>query len=179
MHASSAETDVVGFDGDATRKHALLLHELSQGHSGKFVICAFHEDQPGTITHHSVGNVDEMVEAIQAHTNTPGANVYSGLHLMRPNLPRGQRGKESDIVAVLGLVADMDSDTGKIGEMPVEPSYVVETSPSNYQAAILLDKPMAPADAKRLAKALQRATGADFGTGDITHIWRIAGTLNC
>jgi hypothetical protein len=39
-----------------------------------------------------------------------------------------------DIVAVLGLVTDFDADTGKIGEMPVETSYVIGTSPGNAQA---------------------------------------------
>ncbi|GIQ76204.1 DNA-primase RepB domain-containing protein [Bradyrhizobium sp. RD5-C2] len=113
-----------------------------------------------------------------SHANTPGANVYCGLHLMRPDLPRGKKGSEDDVVGVLGLVADMDADTGKIGEMPIEPSFVIETSPGNTQQVIMFDRPMHPKDAKPLARALQRATGADFGTADISHIWRIPGTLN-
>jgi hypothetical protein len=119
-----------------------------------------------------------MNEAIMAHSTTPGANVYCGLHLMREDLPRGQRGGRNDIVSVLGLIADMDADTGKVGTLPLPPSYVVETSPGNTQPTFLLDKPVSPEVAARLAKALQKATGADFGTGDIAHVWRIAGTLN-
>lgn len=113
-----------------------------------------------------------------AHGDTPGANVYCGLHLMRPDLPRGRKGGVSDVVAVLGLRADMDADTGKVGAMPLDPSYVIETSPGNTQQVILFDKPLSPVDAMPLARALQRATSADFGTADISHIWRIPGTFN-
>ena len=79
---------------------------------------------------------------------------------------------------MLGLVADMDSDTGKIGDFPFEPSFEIETSPGNFQPAIIFDRPATPDEAEPLAKALQRATGADFGTGDIAHVWRVPGTLN-
>jgi hypothetical protein len=167
------------FDIPTIRGHIALLHSLARGCEGnKFVLCVFNGDQPGTITHHRVGDVDGMVAAIAAQAMTPGANAYVGLHLMRPDLPRGKRGTAKDIVAVLGLVADMDADTSKVGTMPLAPSYVVETSPGNSQPVILFDHPMAPDKARPLAKALQVATRSDSGTGDINHIWRIPGTLN-
>jgi len=166
------------FDIAAIRTHTALLHSLAVGCDGNFVVSVFNGDQPGTITHHQIGDVDGMVAAITAHASTVGANVYAGLHLMRPDLPRGRRGTKDDIVAVLGLVADMDFDKGKIGTMPVEPSYVVETSQGNTQPVILFDRPMAPDQAEILAQALQISTGSDFCTGDITHVWRIPGTLN-
>ena len=119
-----------------------------------------------------------MIAAIAAHASTPGANVYTGLHLMRSDLPRGKRGSRADILAVLGLVADMDRDTGKVGAMPVAPSLIVETSPGNAQPFILFDQALAPERAELLAGALQRATSSDAGTSDITHVWRIPGTLN-
>lgn len=180
MSSSSAVvlTSVPSFDIAAIRAHTELVHSLAKGCDGNFVVSVFNGDLPGTITRHRVGDVDGMVAAIMAHALTPGANVYMGLHLMRSDLPRRSRGGEKDIVAVIGLVADMDTDTGKLGTMPVEPSYVIETSPSNRQEVILFNKPISVANAKPLAKALQRATGADFGTGDIAHIWRIPGTLN-
>jgi hypothetical protein len=79
---------------------------------------------------------------------------------------------------VLGLVVDYDADTGKIGQLPIPASYTIETSPGNRQEVVMFDRPKTPVEAKPLAKALQRATGADSGTGDIAHIWRIPGTLN-
>jgi hypothetical protein len=166
------------FDPIAIRDHTELMHSLAIGCDGNFVVSVFNGDQPGTITHHKIGEVDGMVAAIMVHALTPGANVYAGLQLMRLGLQRGQRGTKNDIVAVFGLVADMDFDTGKIGRMPVEPSYIIETSPGNSQQAILFDKTMASANAETLAKALQKAAGSDYGTGDVGHVWRVPGTLN-
>jgi hypothetical protein len=167
------------FDPRAIRNHVELLHRTALGLDGKFVVSVFFNgDSPGTITHHRVGEADDMVAAITAHATTPGANVYTGLHLMRSDLPRGKRGTRADITAVLGLVADMDADTGKVGALPVTASYVVETSPGNTQPVVLFDHAVAPERAEMLAKALQKATSSDAGTGDITHVWRIPGTLN-
>jgi hypothetical protein len=166
------------FDPLIICKHVKLLHEFARGVDGKFVVSVFNGDLPGTITHHRVGEIDSMVAAIMAHATTPGANVYTGLHLMRSDLPRGKRGSKADISAVLGLVADMDADTGKLGTMPVTPSLVMETSPGNSQPVILFDHALIPERAEKLAKALQRATASDAGTGDVTHVWRIPGTLN-
>jgi hypothetical protein len=166
------------FDGVTIRNHVELLHQSAKGCDGKFVVSAFNGDSAGTITHHRIGEIEGMVGTICAQSTTHGANVYSGLHLMRSDLPRGKRGGKADIVSVLGLVADMDADTGRVGTMPVEPSYVVETSPGNTQPVILFDHAVAPENAERLAKALQIATASDFGTGDIAHVWRIPGTLN-
>jgi hypothetical protein len=166
------------FDPLAVREHVELLHGSAKGLDGKFVVSVFNGDSPGTITHHRVSEIDDMVASIIAHATTPGANVYTGLHLMRSDLPRGKRGSRADITAVLGLVADMDADTGKVGTMPVTPSLVMETSPGNSQPVILFDQALAPERAGILAKALQRATASDSGTGDIAHVWRIPGTLN-
>jgi hypothetical protein len=166
------------FDIEAIRDHVQRLHVLAIGCSGTFVVSVFNGDDAGTITHHQVGDIGAMVEAINAHAATPGANVYCGLHLMRADLPRGKRGGKVDIRAVLGLVCDMDADTGKVGIMPVEPSYIVQTSPGNSQPVILFDDPMRPSEAEALARALQIATGSDSGTGDIAHVWRVPGTLN-
>src|SRR5690606_19945024 len=79
----------------------------------------------------------------------------------------------------LGLVADMDADTGKAsGTMPIDPSYIVSTSPGNLQPAWIFDRPLSAAEAKPLAAALRRATGSDAGTADVSHVWRVPGTLN-
>ncbi|MCK1728261.1 hypothetical protein [Bradyrhizobium sp. 142] len=94
-----------GFEIAAVERHVSLLHELASDLTGKLVVCIFHEGQPGTITHHRVGDVDGTIAAIMAHANTPGANVYMPLCVMRADLPRGKKGTEADIVAVLALVA--------------------------------------------------------------------------
>lgn len=172
------------FDEAAVRAHCDMLHSLAGGVDGVLVSSVFFanpnsaDDAPGTVSHHMVGDVDGMVEAIMAHATTPGANCYAGLQVMRRGLGRGKRGAEADIVAVLGLVADMDGDTGKTGAMPVEPNMVLKTSPGNHQPFLLFDRPVSPAEAKPLAAALKRATGSDHGTADIAHVFRVAGCLN-
>lgn len=166
-------------------RHVRMLHQCASGIDGVLVVSVFHanpagdKDAPGSVTHHDVGDVESMVAAITAHDDVPGANVYAGLQVMRKGLQRGKRGTESDIVAVLGLVADMDSDTGKAGgELPVEPSFVIETSPGNGQPAWLFDRHLSVVEAKPIAAALRRATESDAGTADVTHVWRVPGTLN-
>ncbi|MCD7109726.1 AAA family ATPase [Rhizobium sp. DKSPLA3] len=172
------------FDEDAVRGHVEMLHKLSAGLAGLLVVSTFYanpagdKDVPGVVTHHRVGDVNGMVEAILCHAETPNVNVFAGLQVMRPDLERGKRGTESDILALLGLVVDLDADTGHDGSMPIDPHLVLETSPGNRQPFVLFDRPVAPAEAKPLAAALKRATGSDHGTADIAHVWRISGTLN-
>lgn len=180
MNASAAHKLDNEHQHPETRAHVVMIHGLAKGIEGVLVASVYHalSDRGGTVTHHPIGDVDGMVDAIVAHLDTPNANVYVGLQVMRKGLARGKRGTEADIVAVLGLVADMDGDTGKIGELPVEPNMILETSPGNSQPFWLFDKPIASAEAKHLAVALKLATGADHGTSDVAHVWRVPGTLN-
>jgi hypothetical protein len=172
------------FDEAAVRAHCTMLHHLAHGIDGVLVTSVFfanpngEADVPGSVEHHSIGDVDAMVEAVMAHATTPNANVYAGMQVMRRGIPRGSRGRESDIVAVLGLVVDLDADTGKTGEMPLGANFVLETSTGNFQPFILFDKALPAPEAKPFAGALRRATGSDAGTADVTHVWRIPGTLN-
>jgi hypothetical protein len=88
----------------------------------------------------------------------------------------------SDVRAVLALVGDLDSDKGKkavgLHGLPVEPPYVVETSANNFHAVYPLGSALSPKDTKRVAVALSDAIGGDSGTKDVSHLWRIPGTLN-
>jgi len=178
MQANLISQTATGFDHAAVTSHVQILHERAAGLDGLLVVSVFNGNTEGTITQHRIGDVEGMTAAVMAHDSVPGANVYTGLHVMRRGLARSSRGGKADIVAVLGLVADMDADTGKTGELPLDASYIIESSPGNFQPAWLFDKPLAPAEAKPIAAALKAATGADHGTGDIDHVWRIPGTLN-
>ncbi|MDF0659694.1 MULTISPECIES: AAA family ATPase [unclassified Rhizobium] len=172
------------FDEPAVREHAEILHRLATGLQGKFVVSTFFanptgEDAKGSvISHHAVGDIDGMVDAVMAHASTPNANVYICPNLMRLNLERGAKGAEVDVVAVLALVADMDDDTGRAGNMPIAANYAVESSPGNFQKIVLLEKPLSPGDAKPLAAALKRGANSDHCTMDVSHVWRVPGTLN-
>lgn len=162
----------------------MMLHQLASGLSGKFVVSTFFanptgEDKAGgVISHHVVGDVEGTIDAVMAHAETPNANTYICPNLMRPTLERGKKGGESDVIAVLALVADLDDDTGRSGTMPTDPNYVVESSPGNYQCFVLLDSPLSVADAKPLARSLKVAANADHCTVDMAHVWRVPGTLN-
>lgn len=175
---------VPAFDETAIRAHCEMLHHLAAGIDGVLVVSTYHanptgdSDTPGIVTHHSIGDVDGMVDAVMAHASTPSVNVFSGLQVMRRGLQRGKRGTEADIVALLGLVVDLDADTGKAGGMPIDPNMVLETSPGNYQPFVLFDRALSPAEAKPLAAAMKRATESDHGTADVCHVWRVPGTLN-
>ncbi|WEX07386.1 DNA-primase RepB domain-containing protein [Chelativorans sp. AA-79] len=172
------------FDEAAIRSHVEILHQLAAGLSGKFVVSAFFanpigEDRAGgVISHHRVGDVAGTVQAVMAHAETPNANVYICPSLMHPALERGKKGSEADVIAVLALVADMDDDTGRSGTMPAEPNYVIESSPGNHQCFLLLDRPLSPQEAKPLASGLKRAANCDHCTADVSHVWRVPGTLN-
>jgi hypothetical protein len=181
-----------GFDIGAVRAHVTMLHERAKGSYGVLVLAPFGED-PTAIDHKTgemgrklnfpcekfkIGDIERMLESAMAYEGCEHANVYIPLHVMRRDLEPGKRGGRADIIAVLGLVADMDADTGKIGKMPVKPSYIVETSRGNFQPVILLDRPYPPADVAPLAEALKIATKSDSGTGDLAHVWRVPGTCN-
>jgi hypothetical protein len=170
-----------------------MIHGLAAGANGVIVVCIYGEDpkrlNPRTgeagckiheqVMRFAIGDVDETVRAILPYEGVEHANVYMPLHIVRRDLKGNQRGKLKDIVAVLGLVADADSDTGKAGTAcPVKPSLVLETSPGNSQQFILFDRHVLAADAAPVAKALCAAMKTDSGTGDVAHVWRVPGTLN-
>ena len=173
------------FDRELIHEHVSVLHGRAAGIDGVLVLAVYGEDPTSgrklkfPVERFAIGDVDRIVETIMLYENREHANVYIGLNVMRRDLGAGKRGGTQDLVAVTGLVGDFDEGDGT-GEsrMPVRPSFVLETSPGNHQCFILFDNPMKPADAALLAKALQAATGADFGTGDVTHVWRLAGTAN-
>lgn len=162
----------------------MMFYQVAHGHTGKSAVAAFFsspngdDKAGGVVSYHPFSDVDGMVQAVMAHADTTNANVYICPNLMRPTLERGKKGTEADVVAVLALVADLDSDTGLSGHMPVEPNYVVESSPGNFQCVILLESAMQVPEAKALTGALKRGADADHCTADIAHVWCVPGTLN-
>ena len=164
------------FDEAAIRKHVEMLHQLAKGIDGVLTLCVFGDDpdainpktgKPGRplykeVRRFEIGDVDGMVGEVMAWAGVAHANVYAPLAVMRRDLGPNQRGGSADIVAVLGQVADMDGDTGRVGEMPLASSYVVKTSTGNLQPALLFEHPLKPAEAHFLAQALQRATKSEL-----------------
>ncbi len=65
-----------------------------------------------------------------------------------------------------------------MGRAPADTAeLVLETSAGRFQAFYVFDKPQ-PVDAvKPMAERLKAFGRCDHGTSDISHVWRVAGTL--
>jgi hypothetical protein len=178
------------------QRHLEILHWLASPLAGqaKLVITAFGEDpdspnpttgEPGcplapSISHLRIGNVEASARTIIALTSRRHSNAYAPLAAFRGDLPSGSKGAEKDIVAVLGLVADFDDAAAArwAERLPIAPNYVLETSAGRFQAFYLFDKPEPFEAVKSIAQRLKTFAGCDHGTADLSHVWRIAGTLN-
>lgn len=180
----------------AVRSHAELIHNLAAplAGQGKIVVACFSEDPgqtnpktnkpglqlPPTIPHFAIGDVKATVRTICSLTVRQHSNTYMPLSVFKPDLRRGTKGYEKDIVAVLGLVADFDDpDAARwAARLPVMPNYVLETSAGRFQAFYLFDKPQPPEAAKAVAERLKAFARCDSGSSDMSHVWRVAGSLN-
>jgi uncharacterized protein DUF5906/DNA primase RepB-like protein len=181
---SEATTALPSPDHAAIRSHVDMLHTLAK-RAGVDGILTFTRIDDKNKTHterFAIGDVDRMADAIIGWSTHPNLNLYASQAIFRKDLPIWSSGKENDVLAVLSLVGDLDSDLGKkavgLDRLPLPATYVVETSANNFHATFPLRRALSPADAKGLAVALSNAIGGDSGTKDISHLWRIPGTLN-
>ena len=181
---------------DEIRAHCEMIHRLAGplAGQGKLVIACFGEDPaqlnsktgaagcplPPYVVHVEIGDVGTTILSVTNLTADTHRNVYMALAVFRPYLRKGGKGFERDIVAVLGLVADFDdADAARWAErLPLAPNFVLETSTGRFQAFYFFDKPEAFAAAKPVAERLKAHAGCDHGTSDLSHVWRISGTLN-
>jgi RecA-family ATPase len=172
----------------AIRMHVALLHELAApfAGNGKLVLASYGEN-PATgaelvpkIAHFAIGAVDAMTDLIIRLCRETHRNVYAPLAVLRPDLPDGKKGSESDVVAVLGLVADFDDEQAAQWptRLPKAPEYVLETSVERFQTFYLFDRPQPLADVKPIAIRLKAFARCDHGSVDMSHVWRIPGTPN-
>jgi hypothetical protein len=162
-----------------------LMHahcaRLGLADAGQMPLCAFHPiSGKSRIARFAIGEAKRM--AGTAAQWAKELNVYVPVHLMRPDLPPGKRGKADDITAVFGAVIDADSDKDS-GHTPpdIAPTFTLITSriPTlNRQLFWLLDEAVERDRALQLMRLLYRKCGGDHGTKDVAHVWRIAGTLN-
>jgi hypothetical protein len=173
------------FDRDAIAQHFVYLNHAAERAKvpGKLVLAIYGEN-PDTrekfaeVRHFEIGDHAGMTAAAMEFDGVPNRNVYAPTAIMRPDLEAARKGGEGDIVSVLALVIDGDADKDK--DRPTAPllaDYIVETSAGNIQEFLFLDRPLPPVEAKPLARALQRATKAEFAD-DLSHVWRVPGALN-
>ena len=173
-----------GDDHKAIRSHVTMLHKLAgdAGVDGILTFTRFVAKGSAFTERFTIGDVDYMADAIVGYTSNPHTDIYLSWVIWRKDLPRTSSGGEADIVVVLALVGDLDSDKGKkavsLAKLPLAAPYVVETSAGNYHATFPLQRALTVAEAKPIAIALSNAIGGDTGTKDTSHLWRIPGTLN-
>ena len=158
--------------------------------SGTVALASYGKDVEGReiepkVVRFEVGQNDAMASTALALTQEPHRNVYYCLQLMRRGLKGRQRGSEKDIIAVCGLVADIDGDKGNaaaIERLPLPPTFVVISSHTphiNRQPVWLFTRAVTSFEAKVLAWGLWKLIGdQDGATRDICHVWRMPGTLN-
>jgi RepB DNA-primase from phage plasmid/Family of unknown function (DUF5906) len=183
-YADSGATAIPSPDYGAIQSHVEMLHTLAKS-AGVDGVLAFTRIDDKNKTHtekFAIGDVERMTDAICGWSTHPSLNIYMSHAIFRKDLPSWSTGKEEDVLAVLSLVGDLDSDLGKkaarLDRLPLPATYVVETSAGNFHATFPLGRALPPSDAKAIAVALSNAIGGDSGTKDISHLWRIPGTLN-
>ncbi len=119
-----------------------MLHGLAEGVDGVLVVSGSSMLRAATalsLHHGQVGDVDGMVAAILPRIKRHGRDQR--LRCFAPDeagLARGKRGTKTDIVAVLGLCRQTwTANTGNAGELPLEPSYVVDSSPATSNQLVV------------------------------------------
>lgn len=171
-----------------------LLHGLNKAQqyidpsktNGKLVIASFGEDPASgrsihpKINHFNLGDISRMIDYIGNVSSDEHRNIYMPYALMRSDLPSNKKGSIKDIVSVFGLCADFDDDRAHdyLKRLPMEPDFVLETSKGRFQAVYLFASLVEPEAAIEVAKLLKDYSECDTGTKDISHVWRINGTLN-
>jgi predicted P-loop ATPase len=177
---------MTAFDLAAVESHIALLHDWARasGVEGKLVLLAVGENpQTGRkegpfALHFRIGDVAEMTDAVMEFECREHLNVYAPLAIMRDDLELRAKGEERHVVATLGFVVDWDADKYRLDALPLEPPYVIESSAGNFQPIYPLSRALANGEAKALATALSDFVDADAGTKDLSHVWRVPGTLN-
>jgi hypothetical protein len=172
-------------DPQLIREHILMVHTLAQsaGVDGDLTLTRIDAADKCMTERFAIGDSKAHADTVIGWaSNGDKLNLYVPWCIFRKNLPSWSKGEEKDVVAFLAPVGDIDSDQGKTGlkldKLPLPPAYVVETSKDNFHATYPLSRALLPEEAKRIAVKLKDAIGCDGGTGDISHIWRVPGTLN-
>ena len=159
---------------------------------GKIVIASYGENPstgknlPPRTLHYSPSQYEQAAEVFAALSAEAHRNAYVSLALMRNDLAQGKKGGESEVVGVVGLVADFDAKNDAEASswqarLPMQPSMVLETSAlpaPSYQCRFLFKEPITLDVAKKLATRLVQFSGCDPVSKDMSHVWRCAGGLN-
>ena len=127
-------------------------------------------------TRFPIGAVDAMADtAISAAEG--GLNVYVEGRTIDVRASAG-RGKANATRGVFAFVDDADDDKGKGGDLPIIPTWSIESSPGNRHNWLVLDRALTAGEAEPLGRALRARIGSDSATAKLTQPYRVAGTPN-
>jgi hypothetical protein len=178
----------VAVDEAAVHRFVSLLHErVAAATSGMSLVspilnlCAIVPDgrSKPVISRYLLGDCERM--AADAITEaSAGRNIYiEGRILFGDRVTGRERGKLRHTQCVFALVVDRDADRGNSGHRLNDTTpLIVETSPGNTHDWHFFNTALSPEDAYSLGARLKAAAGADSGTGDIVHCFRLPGTPN-
>ena len=175
------------FNRAEIERHVHLLHELAaatlasdRNSAGVLILLPIREGDTPRPQRFAIGDERRMVEAIMAFDRMLGVNIYAPYCTMFSDLHFGAKGGEKNVLWVFAAVADIDRDPGKPvqAEIPIRASYVIESSPGNYQCVYIFRQPICAKAAKPVLAAMHDAIGGDAAQKDVSHVWRIPGTLN-
>jgi hypothetical protein len=83
----------MSFDRAAIENHIALLHQLAViCGNGVLMLVPIWEGRNVCAQKFAVGRTKEMIDAVMAHENTWGVNIYSSYATMRENLDPGKKG---------------------------------------------------------------------------------------
>ena len=158
-------------------------------------------ERDGSITVHHSASIADAVKSCTALLSSH--NLFTSLGLMPKQIDSNQRGSESNVQVLLGLVIDVDCDhplRGKKGhfktvveannalvDLPLKPTMIVGTG-FGVHAYWLWHEPWLLDDEERMrakatsagwnhaaARLLQRTVDSTFA---LNHIYRVPGTIN-
>lgn len=180
-------------DRAAVRHHLGIFARLAGDVPCRLVLGGFGqnidtgEKLPAIAESFAPADADVMVDRVAAIDAEPHRNIYLSTAIFRPDLEKGRKGSEEDILGVLAIVQDFDAkDMGDAARewavrCPDGASMVLQTSgipKPSFQVFYIFKRPVPLERAKAIAAALDRKTGADSCSKDMSHVWRIMGTNN-
>ena len=115
----------------------------------------------------------------KAGTNVDGRTLYACISSVR-DVPRANilSRKTEDLVATHAVVLDDVGTKVRDEDIKLDPSFVIETSPGNYQYWYLLVYPADPARAAALIEGIAAAGLTDPGAKRADRIVRVPGSVN-
>lgn len=140
------------FDADQVRRHAALL-------AGDAPVLLFSPDE------HRYGPIGDLLPWVESLS---GRGVYITM-----NETTGGRRRREDVVRIRAVWVDMDQPGPLRTDWPIEPSFIVPTSPKKYHYVWLTSH-----DNVDDFDAVMRGMPGDKAAKDAARVLRLAGTVN-